>query len=66
MTVLVRVSDGQGGTDTEQVVVSPGNSPPSLTNVTPSQSLTWAVGDPVSFSATATDAQETLTDADYE
>ena len=65
VTVRVRVSDGRGGTDTEQVVISPGNSPPNLTSVSPAPTVTWAVGDTVNFAATATDAQQTLTDAAY-
>ena len=65
MTVQVRVSDGRGGSDTEQVVVSPGNSPPTITAMSPAASLTWAVGETISFSATATDAQQALPDSAY-
>ena len=50
VTVQVRVSDGLL-TDTEQVVVSPGNSPPTITGMSPAASLTWAVGETISFSA---------------
>ena len=64
-TVRVRVSDGEGGVDTAQVLVTPGNTPPVLTSVSPSSSLTWAVGDTVSFAATATDAQQALPDSAY-
>ena len=66
MTVQVRVSDGRGGSDTEQVLATPGNSAPTITGaVTPSPSLTWAVGQTVGFSATATDDQQTLPDSAY-
>ncbi|WP_460710050.1 PQQ-dependent sugar dehydrogenase [Nocardioides dilutus] len=65
VTVQVRVSDGQGGSDTAEVVVSPGNSPPQLTSVSPDASFTWAVGETVSFSATATDAQQSLPDSAF-
>ena len=65
VTVRVRVSDGRGGSDTEEVVVSPGNSPPQLTSVSPNASLKWAVGETVSFAATATDAQQALPDSAY-
>uniref|UniRef100_UPI0035686810 PKD domain-containing protein n=1 Tax=Nocardioides sp. TaxID=35761 RepID=UPI0035686810 len=65
VTVKVRVSDGRGGVDTEQVTVSPGNSAPTLTSVSPASSLTWAVGDTIDFAATATDAQQDLPDSAY-
>jgi glucose/arabinose dehydrogenase/PKD repeat protein len=65
VTVQVRVSDGNGGSDTEQVVISPGNSPPGITGMSPSASLTWAVGDQIGFSATATDAQQSLPDSAF-
>ena len=45
VTVQVRVSDGRSR-DTEQVVVSPGNSPPTITAMSPASSLTWSVGQP--------------------
>ena len=60
----VRVSDGLL-TDTEQVVVSPGNSPPTITAMSPAASLTWAVGETISFSATATDPQQSLADSAF-
>ena len=64
VTVHVRVSDGLL-TDTEQVVVSPGNSPPSITAMSPAASLTWAVGETINFSATASDPQQTLPDSAF-
>ena len=64
-TVQVRVSDGRGGSDTEQLLVTPGNTAPTIATVSPTSSLTWSVGQTVAFSATATDAQQTLPDSAY-
>jgi glucose/arabinose dehydrogenase len=57
-TVYVRVTDDNGASDTEQIHVTPGNTAPTLASVSPSAALTWAVGDTVNFSATATDTEQ--------
>jgi PKD repeat protein len=56
-TAKLQVDDGHGHTHSTTVQVQAGNTAPTLTSVTPSASLTWAAGDTISYSATATDAQ---------
>ncbi|MEI5673611.1 MULTISPECIES: PQQ-dependent sugar dehydrogenase [unclassified Nocardioides] len=58
VTVAVRVTDGNGGSDVAELTLHPGNDPPTFTAVTPAPTLTWAVGDPIPFSAAATDLQD--------
>jgi glucose/arabinose dehydrogenase len=57
VTARVLVSDGHGGTGTDQVAVTAGNPPPPPAPVidTPTTALHWAVGDTISFSGHATD-----------
>ena len=57
-TAKLEVNDGHGHTATATQQIQSGNAAPTLGTVTPSASLTWAVGDPISFSATATDPQQ--------
>jgi glucose/arabinose dehydrogenase len=54
----LRVTDDQGATDTASVTVTVGNTAPVAVIDAPSSSLTWKVGDPISFSGHATDAQD--------
>ncbi len=55
----VRVSDDQGGTTRSSLfTISAGNTPPVPVIDTPGSSFTWAVGDPISFSGHADDAQD--------
>ena len=49
---------GPALSDTASKIVSVDNAPPVITFPTPAASLTWAVGDQIPFSATATDAQD--------
>ncbi len=56
--VQVRVTDTRGASSLATVTVSPGNTPPVPTITTPLAASTWAVGDLVSFSGAATDAQQ--------
>jgi PKD repeat protein/glucose/arabinose dehydrogenase len=56
-TVRVRVSDA-GGSDTDTVVITADDSPPTATIVSPAPGTRWKVGDTVSFSATATDSDD--------
>ena len=56
-TAVLTVRDGLGGTDSTDVKVVPGNHAPDLTLTTPGDT-TFAVGDPVALSATATDVED--------
>jgi glucose/arabinose dehydrogenase len=56
--VGLRVTDIDGASDTTSRLISPGNDPPVPTISSPSGSLTWKVGDPISFSGSASDAQD--------
>ncbi len=56
--VGLRVDDGHGHTSTATQQIQAGNSPPVLGTVTPDETLTWAAGDTIDFSAAATDAQQ--------
>ena len=51
--VSLRVTDGKGGTATDAVTIGVGL--PRVTIANPTTSLSWAVGDTVSFSGSATD-----------
>jgi glucose/arabinose dehydrogenase len=64
VTVTLRVTDTHGGVDTETVVIHANNSPPTPTITAPAGTLTWKVGDPISFAGSATDPQDgTLADS---
>jgi uncharacterized repeat protein (TIGR01451 family) len=55
----LRVTDPHGGFDiSAPVTINAGNDAPTATILTPSASLTWKVGDPISFSGAATDPQD--------
>jgi glucose/arabinose dehydrogenase len=56
-TPELRVTDNLGASDTDAVTVTAGNTPPTATIASPSSSLRWKVGDTISFSGGATDAQ---------
>jgi glucose/arabinose dehydrogenase len=56
--VGLQVTDVDGATDTTTRLISPGDDPPVPTILSPAASLTWKVGDPISFSGSATDAQD--------
>jgi hypothetical protein len=64
-TATVKVTDPHGASDTDSVAIHSGNTPPSATITAPSPSLTWKVGDPINFAATATDSEETLPASAY-
>jgi glucose/arabinose dehydrogenase len=57
-TVSVRVSDPLNDQDVATVTIDAGNTPPVPTISTPSPQLTWRVGDTISFSGSASDAQD--------
>jgi PKD repeat protein len=56
-TVRLRVSDPSSATGTSSVTISVGNTPPTAVIDTPLAGTTWKVGDVISFSGHATDAQ---------
>jgi hypothetical protein len=58
VTVRLRVSDGHGGTDTAQTVITVGSTPPTVTITSPTPATTWKVNDTIGFSGTATDAED--------
>jgi glucose/arabinose dehydrogenase len=58
-TTRLRVTDGRGGTSiSDPIVITAGNTPPTATINSPTASLTWRVGDVISFSGSAADAQD--------
>jgi uncharacterized repeat protein (TIGR01451 family) len=56
-TARLRVTDSRGASDTADVVIRAGTRPVARID-TPSPSLTWRVGDVITFSGGATDAEE--------
>ncbi len=56
-TATLRVSDPSGATGTSSVTISAGNTPPTAVIDTPTAGTTWKVGDVITFSGHATDAQ---------
>jgi Ca2+-binding RTX toxin-like protein/glucose/arabinose dehydrogenase len=56
--VTLRVTDAQGASDTDSLVITVANDPPVATLASPTAATTWAVGDVVSFSGSATDPQD--------
>jgi len=60
-TVRLRVTDARGASSVSApitITVGAGNTPPTPVIDMPSSSLTWAVGDAISFSGHATDAED--------
>jgi glucose/arabinose dehydrogenase/chitodextrinase len=63
-TATLRVQDGRGGEGTATVRIDSGNTPPVPTIQTPTASKRFAVGEVVTLSGSATDAQDgTLADS---
>ena len=56
-TATLRVTDPSGATGTSSVTISAGNTPPTAVIDTPAAGTTWKVGDMITFSGHATDAQ---------
>jgi PKD repeat protein len=54
----LRVTDSHGASDTDSVTITVGNTAPTATIVTPAAGTTWKVGDVITFSGSATDAQD--------
>jgi glucose/arabinose dehydrogenase len=57
-TPRVRVTDPDGASDTDSVQVQSNNTPPQASIDAPAESLTWAVGDVIGLSGSATDTQQ--------
>jgi uncharacterized repeat protein (TIGR01451 family) len=57
-TARLRVTDTAGASHTASVTISADNTPPAATILTPSASLTWEVGDVITFSGQASDPQQ--------
>ena len=57
-TVRLRVTDSHGASGHATLVISAGNSPPDAVIDTPTTGTTWRVGDRISFSGHATDAEQ--------
>ncbi|MDQ6795037.1 MAG: PQQ-dependent sugar dehydrogenase [Chloroflexota bacterium] len=57
-TVTLKVTDPQGASSTDTATVNASNTPPVPTINTPAASLHWSVGQSISFSGSATDAED--------
>jgi glucose/arabinose dehydrogenase len=58
-TTRLRVTDSLGASGlSDPMVITAGNTPPTATIASPPASLTWKVGDVITFSGSATDAQD--------
>ncbi|MFL5825768.1 MAG: PQQ-dependent sugar dehydrogenase [Thermoleophilaceae bacterium] len=56
--VGLEVTDNTGQKGYDHIAITAGNSAPTAVITTPLPSTTWKVGDPISFSGSATDAQD--------
>jgi glucose/arabinose dehydrogenase len=54
----LQVTDGRGGSDSDAVTITVGNTAPTATITTPTAGTTWRVGDVIQFSGSATDQQD--------
>ncbi|HET6752339.1 MAG TPA: PQQ-dependent sugar dehydrogenase, partial [Jiangellaceae bacterium] len=54
----LRVTDSHGASDTDSVTITVGNTAPTATIDTPAAGTTWKVDDVITFSGSATDAQD--------
>jgi glucose/arabinose dehydrogenase len=61
----VKVTDSHGNSSIATVEVQVGNTPPSVQITAPGSGLQWATGDPVAFSGTATDLEQSLPNSRY-
>ncbi|MFN2385935.1 MAG: PQQ-dependent sugar dehydrogenase [Thermoanaerobaculia bacterium] len=57
-TVRLRVSDPEGASDTESVVIQVSNTAPSAAILSPGPNTSWQIGDTVNFSGSATDPEQ--------
>ncbi|MET7283383.1 PQQ-dependent sugar dehydrogenase [Kribbella sp. NPDC005582] len=58
ITVRLKVSDGNGGTATTSTQINVGNTAPTASITSPGPATTWKVGDTISFSGSASDAEQ--------
>ena len=58
VAVGLQVQDPSGAIGTDVVLISPGESPPTATILTPKADLKWSVDDQISFSGSASDQQD--------
>ncbi|HLE13224.1 MAG TPA: PKD domain-containing protein, partial [Anaerolineales bacterium] len=57
-TATLRVTDSQGATATDAVVITVGNTPPAASIDAPAPGTLWKVGDVINFSGSASDTQD--------
>lgn len=57
-TVGLKVTDSQGTSDTDSILISAGNTPPITSITFPTSGTTWSVGQTITFSGAANDVQE--------
>jgi len=57
-TASLRVTDSRGASDTDSVSIAVGNTAPTATINAPAAGTIWKVGDVLTFSGSATDAQD--------
>ena len=63
-TVRLRVTDSAGASSVASIVITAGNTAPQATILTPAAATKWSVGDTITFSGSALDAEEgTLPDS---
>jgi len=56
--VHVQVTDGAGLSDVASLSITVNNTPPTVSILTPAESLNWAVGDTISFSGVGNDPEQ--------
>jgi PKD repeat protein/glucose/arabinose dehydrogenase len=57
-TVQLKVTDLSGAFDTDSVVISAGNTPPTAKILSPTSAMTWTVGERFTFLGSASDPQD--------
>ncbi|SCL34094.1 Glucose/arabinose dehydrogenase, beta-propeller fold [Micromonospora rhizosphaerae] len=57
-TARLTITDSLGATDSETVIISPGNQAPTAVIDTPTAGTTWRVGNTIGFTGHATDPQQ--------
>ena len=57
-TASLKVIDSSGASGTDSITITVGNTPPTAVITTPTAGTTWKVGDVITFSGSATDAQD--------
>jgi glucose/arabinose dehydrogenase len=58
ITVKLQVTDDDGASSTDQIVITVGNTAPTATITAPLPSLTWHVGDSIAFAGQANDPEQ--------